>query len=154
MHRRTFVVASVFVAWGGLLTATAAALGPSGQGPLMPGLPEPSSMRISQQDFKTALATDHPIVVDVRTVESFRDGHIPGAVLLPFEGRTSLPPESDELVARLKSSTQPVVTYCACAGETTSARVAILLQLHGVKNVRVLTGGWANWVNDHNPIEK
>ena len=142
MLRRAFVVASVLFAW----------IGP--QGPLMPGLPEPSPMRISQQDFKTLLAKDRPIIVDVRTVDSFREGHIPGAVLLPFEGRTSLPPESDALVARLRSSKQPIVTYCACHGETTSVRVAILLQLHGVKDVRVLTGGWDDWVNDHNAVER
>jgi rhodanese-related sulfurtransferase len=133
------------------------AWGPPGprapQGPLTPGLPDTSSLRISQPDFKTLLEKEHPIVVDVRTMDAFRRGHIPGAVLLPFEGRTSLPPESDDLVARLKSATQPTVTYCACRGETTSTRVAILLQLRGVKHVHVLTGGWDDWVNDHNPIE-
>jgi rhodanese-related sulfurtransferase len=142
MQRGTFAVAFVLFAW----------MAP--QAPLMPGLPGASSLRISQEDFHALLANAHPIVVDVRTLNAFREGHIPGAVLLPFEGRTSLPPESDILVARLKSATQPIVTYCACRGETTSTRVAILLQLDGVKGVRVLTGGWDDWINGHNPVEK
>ena len=125
------------------------------QGPLMPGLPDQSAMRISQPDFKTLLANEHPIVVDVRTADAFREGHIPGAVLLPFEGRTSLPPESTELIARLKTAKDPIVTYCACHGETTSTRAAILLQLQGVKGVRVLTGGWDDWISDRsNSTEK
>jgi len=148
VHRWPFV-ASALIVWA---MGVPVPWGP--QGPLAPGLPDTSSMRISQPDFKTLLTKDPPIVVDVRTMDAFRKGHIPGAVLLPFEGRTSLPPESDDLVARLKSATQPIVTYCACHGETTSTRVAILLQLRGVKHVRVLTGGWDDWVGDHNAIER
>jgi 3-mercaptopyruvate sulfurtransferase SseA len=115
---------------------------------------EPGPPRVSQAEFKQLLSGKGIIVVDTRTEESFRDGHIPGAHLLPFEGRTSLPPGSDTLVEQLKASKQPVVIYCGCHGESTSIRVATILQLRGVPDVRVLTGGWSDWINDQNPVEE
>jgi 3-mercaptopyruvate sulfurtransferase SseA len=115
---------------------------------------EPGPPRISQAEFKQLLAGKGIIVVDTRTEESFRDGHIPGALLLPFEGRTSMPPGSDTLVDQLKASKQPIVIYCGCHGESTSIRVATILQLRGVPDVRILVGGWSDWINDQNPVEE
>ena len=37
--------------------------------------------------------------------------------------------------------------------EATSARAALLLKERGVADVRALTGGWNDWVNDGNPTE-
>ena len=37
--------------------------------------------------------------------------------------------------------------------EATSARAALLLKERGVANVRALTGGWNDWVNDGNPVQ-
>lgn len=115
---------------------------------------EPGPPRVTQVEFKQLLSGKGIIVVDTRTEESFRDGHIPGALLLPFEGRTSLPPGSDTLVDKLKAAKRPVVVYCGCHGESTSIRVATILQLRGVADVRVLAGGWSDWINDQNPVEE
>lgn len=40
------------------------------------------------------------------------------------------------------------------AGETSSLRVATLLQRLGVPDARALTGGWVDWFNDGNPIAR
>jgi len=53
--------------------------------------------RISQQDFKKLFTARNVVVVDTRVEDVYALGHIPGAVLLPLEGRLTWP----ETVARL-----------------------------------------------------
>jgi predicted methyltransferase/rhodanese-related sulfurtransferase len=42
-------------------------------------------LRISVEDFKRLVASNNVLVLDVRDAESDADGHLPGAVLMPFE---------------------------------------------------------------------
>ena len=49
---------------------------------------------------------DKLLVIDVRSADSYRAGHIAGAVSMPG---SSLPAS----VAKLKASKKPIVTYCA-----------------------------------------
>ena len=70
--------------------------------------------RISQQEFKKLLTARNVIVVDTRNPEVFPEGHIPGALLLPLEGRLAWPEEYQKsVVERLKTARRPIVTYCA-----------------------------------------
>jgi predicted sulfurtransferase len=62
--------------------------------------------RISQAEFKKLQAASEVLVVDVRDAESFKAGHIPGAILVPLN---ELPQHLDEL----RASKKPIVTYCA-----------------------------------------
>ena len=43
--------------------------------------------RITQADFKKLIAAKNVVVVDTRVADAFALGHIPGALLLPLEGR-------------------------------------------------------------------
>jgi membrane protein DedA with SNARE-associated domain/rhodanese-related sulfurtransferase len=47
-----------------------------------------------------------------------------------------------------------VVVYCSCPNEETAARVTLLLQRSGFKNVRPLLGGIDAWREQNYPIEK
>ena len=49
--------------------------------------------------------------------------------------------------------TRPVVAYCICPDEETSARVARDLRKMGFKDVRILKGGIGAWTNAGLPIE-
>ena len=69
--------------------------------------------RISMQDFKTLLAAKNVVVVDTRNPDEFKAGHMPGALLLPLEGRMTWPEENESVVKQLIASKKPVVTYCA-----------------------------------------
>ncbi len=62
--------------------------------------------RISQADFKQALAGDDLLVLDVRDAASYASGHIPGAISIPLD-------ELAKHVAELKAERRPIVTYCA-----------------------------------------
>jgi 3-mercaptopyruvate sulfurtransferase SseA len=62
--------------------------------------------RMGLEEFKKGVDEDKLLVIDVRAAESYRAGHIPGAINVP------LATLSDEL-ARLKASKKPIVAYCA-----------------------------------------
>jgi phage shock protein E len=61
--------------------------------------------RISQEDFKKLLAADKVLVLDVRTEEAYRNGHIPGALSMPFL-------KVEDRVQELKAAKKPIVAYC------------------------------------------
>jgi predicted sulfurtransferase len=69
--------------------------------------------RISQQDFKKLVAARNVVVVDTRVEDVYALGHVPGALLLPLEGRLTWPESFEKTVATLIASKKPVVTYCA-----------------------------------------
>ena len=71
------------------------------------------SPRISQQDFKKLIAAKNVVIVDTRVEDVYALGHIPGALLLPLEGRLTWPESYEKTVATLIASKKPVVTYCA-----------------------------------------
>jgi rhodanese-related sulfurtransferase len=69
--------------------------------------------RISQQDFTKLIAAKNVVIVDTRVEDVYALGHIPGALLLPLEGRLTWPESYEKTVATLIASKKPVVTYCA-----------------------------------------
>jgi rhodanese-related sulfurtransferase len=103
--------------------------------------------RITIDELKPLLAQGRVVVLDVRRPEEFAQGHIPGAVNLDYT-----------LVAaqgsRFKGETRAIVAYCACANEMTAARAAVDLAALGVAGARALEGGWAEWVERGEPVEK
>ena len=62
--------------------------------------------RISQADFRKALAAGTILVVDVRDTGSYATGHIPGAVSIPLD-------EVLKHAQELKGERKPIVAYCA-----------------------------------------
>jgi len=84
-------------------------------------------------------AGDHLVIVDLRTaldIETTPYG-IPG-------GRW-IPPEALDDPHQLIPQDSEVVFYCAEPREATSARMALLLDSHGYKNVHPLSGGLEGW---------
>jgi 3-mercaptopyruvate sulfurtransferase SseA len=64
------------------------------------------ALRISLEQF-VGLATKGAVtIVDVRGGESFADGHIPGALLIPLGS-------IEGSVEQLRGLRKPVVTYCS-----------------------------------------
>jgi rhodanese-related sulfurtransferase len=69
--------------------------------------------RITQQEFKKLVAAKNVVIVDTRIADVFELGHIPGALLLPLEGRMTWPDEYEKTVQTLLKTKKPVVVYCA-----------------------------------------
>ncbi len=64
--------------------------------------------RISQEEFKKLRAEGQVVVVDVRDADSYKAGHIPGAISIPLDQITA-----PEHVKDLKAAGKPIITYCA-----------------------------------------
>lgn len=76
------------------------------QAPQPAGADDPrSAPRISLAEFKKLHDAGQVVVLDVRSVEAYREGHIPGAISMPL---TTIA----DRVAELKNVKQPIVTYC------------------------------------------
>ena len=69
--------------------------------------PMPKTDRISMAEFKKLLAANNVVIVDVRSVDAYAGGHIPGALSMPEE---TLDAKSAE---KLKRMGKPVATYCS-----------------------------------------
>ncbi len=64
------------------------------------------ALRISVKDFKQLQAKGDVLILDVRDAESYRRGHLPGAVLMP-------PDTVESQVGTLRNEKRPIVTYCS-----------------------------------------
>ncbi|HEV7922706.1 MAG TPA: rhodanese-like domain-containing protein [Thermoanaerobaculia bacterium] len=85
------------------------------------------------------------IFVDVRSEETFKKGHIKGAMSIPFS----------QLALRLRELPpgKTVITYCACPAEHTAALAVLGLNAHKLNNAAALVGGWDEWVGAGEPVE-
>lgn len=86
---------------------------------------------------------DKVCVVDVRSEETFEEGHIPGAKNIPL----------DRIIGELKSlpKNKTIVTYCADITCPASSKAALELAQKGFK-VRHLVGGFAEWARKGYPV--
>ena len=103
--------------------------------------------RISIDEVKALMAKKQVILVDVRDPQSFAEGHLPGALNVPFD---FIPKYVDEW----KKDSRVIITYCACTNETTAARAVVDMNGFGVTNAKALLGGWNEWVKRGEKIEK
>ena len=103
--------------------------------------------RISIDELKALMEKHAVLVIDVRTPEEYQKGRIPGAVNVDY---TLMLEQAD----RFKGETRTVVTYCACSREMTSARAAVDLAAKGIAGAKALVGGWDEWVQRGEKIEK
>jgi rhodanese-related sulfurtransferase len=86
------------------------------------------------------------VVLDVRTKKEYREGHIPGAVLLDFNS-----PEFDEQVAKLDKSKTYLVH---CAGGGRSAKACKKMETMDFSKLYNLQGGMGAWKKAGKPVEK
>jgi 3-mercaptopyruvate sulfurtransferase SseA len=103
--------------------------------------------RVTLAEFKRLHAAKQILAIDVRDPHAFDNGHIPGALNVSFV-------DVEIMANRLLKEPKPIVAYCACKDEMTAARVAIQLMRVGVKNIRVLIGGWDGWTAGGGKVER
>ena len=77
------------------------------------------------------------LVLDVRTPEEYKDGHLPNAVNVDFNGD-----QFDKQILALDKS-QPVIVYCQAGGR--SKKATDFMMGSGFKQVYELAGGYNNW---------
>jgi len=128
--------AAIVAAWLGVWTILSAAQSPSA--PDEASRPAP---RITLDEFRKLHAAGAVLTIDVRDVTAFKTGHIPGAISIPAD---QIETKAREI--RVRANHRPIVTYCACPDEHTSARAATILSALGLDRVSALVGGLRAWI--------
>lgn len=92
------------------------------------------------------IAEGKVVIVDVRTAEEFKDGHLHGAKNIDFM--------SDDFAAKLAKldKTKPTLVHCQGGGRSTRALPAFAKL--GFTEVIHLDGGFAGWEKAGQPVEK
>jgi phage shock protein E len=85
------------------------------------------------------------VVVDVRSPDEFRQGHIPGARSLSLD-------EPGDRFRQLPRS-EPIVLYCSCP-EAEVGPAYQFLRYSGYRDVHVLAGGLQAWLARGYPLVK
>jgi len=101
--------------------------------------------KLNPDDFQAALQRDkNAQLIDVRTADEFKSGHLEGAVNINFHDK-----DFAEQLAILDKN-EPVMVYCAVGGRSGKA-AATLWQL-GFTNVTDLAGGINAWKANSKPV--
>jgi thiosulfate/3-mercaptopyruvate sulfurtransferase len=121
---------------------------------------------LSTEDLAKNLKDPNIVIVDIRKVEDYKAGHIPGAIGVfynnwaPGKGglQNEIPPDDDLIDLLSASGIQPdsaVVVYgttATGADRVNVTRVAWTLKYAGVQKVSVLSGGFDKWTNEKREV--
>lgn len=117
-----------------------------------PGLPEipvldrPIQMQLSV--VKKFFDANGALFVDAREPYEFDEGHIPGAINLPFDVALSEP----ETLAALPVGGRPVIVYCGGGDCELSIKIAEELIFAGHGRVTYFQGGMPEWIENGYPV--
>ncbi|MFH1143830.1 MAG: thioredoxin domain-containing protein [Candidatus Eisenbacteria bacterium] len=90
------------------------------------------------------IASEQPLVLDVRTPNEYLAGHLPGALLIPLD---QLDDRISEIAARRD---QGILLYCRSGNRSTVA--AEILIKHGFTDLNHLRGGIREWAGEDLPV--
>ena len=94
--------------------------------------------RLSMAEYRPLQARNAVLTIDVRDPHGFDAGHSPGALNLSAV-------DVEIMGNRMLKEKRPIVAYCACPDEHSSLVVAAKLMRIGVRDIKVLVGGWDGW---------
>ena len=109
------------------------------------GRPVPIELPALRQYFDA----DAALIIDARDRVEYEEGHIPGAINLPFDEVITDP----VALTNLDSGGRPIVTYCGGGTCEVSLSLAGELFYAGHERVAVYMGGYPEWVEAGNPVE-
>ena len=108
---------------------------------------------ITAEELKAKLTNNEPVfVIDVRSSEGFANSSttLKGSFhykLRRLKSRLNYAPLKD--LPRHRE----IVTYCACPQDESSISAAQILQAAGFTRVKVLRGGWHEWLRVNGPVQ-
>jgi rhodanese-related sulfurtransferase len=113
----------------------------------------PTITMITAEELKAKLSNNEPVaIIDVRGSEGYASSKttIKGAwhfKLRRLKERFKFAPLKDVPKDRV------VVTYCACPKDESAVSAAQIFQEAGFTQVKVLHGGWNEWVKNNGPVQ-
>ncbi|MDX3773218.1 rhodanese-like domain-containing protein [Chromatiaceae bacterium AAb-1] len=103
--------------------------------------------QVSPSQLTLLVNRENATVVDTRTEDEFRKGHITGAKYLPAADIQKL-----QLDGLEKQKDEPIIVVCQ-AGVTAGKSAAVLIK-QGFSRVFVLQGGMGSWTGANLPVVK
>jgi rhodanese-related sulfurtransferase len=110
--------------------------------------PSGRRMAISLDEAKNLHQSGGAVFLDARPLEDFTQGHIQGAISLPWQ-------EAEQRVMDITAdlaSDAAIITYCDGDTCDLSRDLALFLENLGFSNVRVLVNGWTLWRDAGLPV--
>lgn len=121
--------------------------------PLRAHAQRPAVTSITAEELKAKMDNNDPVtIIDVRGAEGYAASQttIKGAFhfkLRRIKSRLKYAPLKD------LPKDREIVTYCACPADESSITAAQTLQEAGFTRVRVLKGGWTEWLKAKGPVQ-
>ena len=106
----------------------------------------PAFQSVDVNTFETIIADTAVIRLDVRQLQEFNEGHIPGAAVIDV-----LQPDFEEKALARLPKDRTIALYCRSGRR--SKKAATVLAENGYTVVELSTG-WIGWVNAGKPVEK
>jgi rhodanese-related sulfurtransferase len=104
---------------------------------------------ISLAEMKRLFDEGTAIILDARDPAEYAEGHIPGAINIPYD---RIPEYFDVLNSQVPMDAH-VVVYCRSLTCDFSDQLATELKIIGYQNISVFSGGWDQWTAAGYPIE-
>ena len=103
---------------------------------------------IALEEAKSAFDAGSALFIDSRNAEDYTEGHIAGALNIPWENFHSF---KNELEERILWDGE-IITYCGGSCDSSAELAATLLEL-GYGQVKVFLNGWPMWVEAQYPVD-
>jgi rhodanese-related sulfurtransferase len=97
------------------------------------------------------------LFIDSRSRDDYAAGHIPGALAIPLDSvqRSGKTEAGSEWAGTLDfPGAQTLIVYCEGGDCQTSIALAKIIHDKGYKDIRIFTGGWAEWSGAGLPEER
>lgn len=102
--------------------------------------------KISVQELKQIMESQNSVsLIDVRSIEEYKSGHIPGAISFPLNDILNSPLDAVEKIENLNSSK---CVYFVCLSDRRSFMAANIMKQSGIKEVSFVEGGTQGWVSE------
>jgi rhodanese-related sulfurtransferase len=116
--------------------------------PDIPDIGRPIQIQISK--VKAFFDAKAGTIVDAREPADYAEGHIPGAINLPYDDVVTDP----ERLEKFDPQGKPIIIYCGGGTCELSMNLGFAMVNAGKKKVLVFMGGWPEWSTSGYPIAK
>jgi rhodanese-related sulfurtransferase len=116
--------------------------------PQVPDSDEPIEVQLAT--VKKFFDAGAAVIVDAREAAEYAEGHIPGAMSLPYDDVAAKP----QLLDAVRGVKKPIIVYCEGPGCDLSRSLAITMLSEGLRKVLVYTAGFPEWKAGGYPVER